>query len=298
MTSSVEVAVVVLNWRQAETTAKCLQSLQSLTYPCFKIILVDNHSQDGSVERLSVRFPSLTILETERNLGFAGGMNVGIRHALAHHADWIFLLNNDTTVASDVIDALLDASSRDGQIGVVIPYVFYAHEPQRRWSIGSRRAPLTLATRDFGVGRVDSIDEEEPHPVDYAIGCAMLVRSEVFRDVGLLDERYFMYYEDLDFSLRVQRAGYSIWANPKAHVWHAVSTSTAEDIPLRKYHLARSSVRFFRDYTTNRIHAGFLLLYRLLVAIKVLGRLGWRGRWAEAGAYVQGLWDGLRQERG
>ncbi len=288
------VAVVVLNWRQAEMTAACLRSVQALTYPHVLTIVVDNHSQDGSIEKLRSWFPEVVILETKRNLGFAGGVNVGIRYALAHGADWVLLLNNDAMVAPDLLEKLLSVAAKDPRIGVVAPQIFYSDEPSHRWSIGSRRSPLTLAPRDFGPGRAERANWTKPRPVDYVLGCAMLVRSRVFQEVGLFDEGYFFYYEDLDFSLRVQQAGYQLWVCPDAHVWHNVSASTAEDTPLRHYYLARSSVRFFRRYARNKAHTLFLLVYRGLVAVKKLAIWAWQKRWREALAYLRGLADGWR----
>jgi len=240
-------------------------------------------------------FPEITVLRSEYNRGFAAGINVGLQYVLDEGYEYVFVLNNDTTVEADLLGTLVAVAEADRSIGMVTPKICDARDPERLWSIGSRRRPLTLAAVDFGVESIDPALVEKPREVDYIIACAALIRVEALRRVGLFDEKFFMYYEDLDLSIRFQQAGYRLYYIPWATVLHWGSASTSDAPARRYYHLARSSVYFFAKHGQGRYW--LLMPYRLGSAVKTVGRLLLRGRWRTALAYLKGLGDGLRYLR-
>ncbi|MCI0398881.1 MAG: glycosyltransferase family 2 protein [Chloroflexi bacterium] len=288
------VYIVILTWNHWELTQACLASLQRLTYPNHCVLVVDNGSNDGTVDLVRRHFPAATVLANAQNLGFAGGCNVGIRHALANQAEYVFLLNNDTVVPPELLDVLVVQANELPNVGIVAPALTYFDKPDQLWFTGSRRHWLTLESVDFGpLGPRRHVRPDEHHELDYIFGTAMFIPTSLFRQVGLFDEAFFMYYEDMDFCLRVQSAGYRLYYIPGVSVQHRVSASTTSTSSCRYYHKARSSVLFFRK------HAGFwrglvIVPYRFSSLLRTMGRLACQGQWGNARAYLRGLADGLR----
>lgn len=289
------VAIIILTWNRRDVTLKCLRSLRELTYPNCEVIVVDNASSDDTVAYVRQNFPSVTLIENEKNLGFAAGCNVGIRRALAKGADYIFLLNNDTIVPRDLLHRML-ASAEDApdEVAVFSPMLYYLDEPDVLWFSGSSRHWLTLEVMGFGpLGPRRDFSQRQNVNVDYIFGTAMLLRASALRRVGLFDEDFFLYYEDMDLCLRMKRAGYDLHIVPEAQVGHQVSASTREMSATRYYHKARSSVIFFRKHT-GWIRRAFVVPYRLGSALRTLGRLLLRRQVGTSRAFLRGLWDGLR----
>jgi len=273
-------------------TADCLRSVLESNYPRLHIAVVDNASRDGTVEFVRRVFPQVTVIENQRNLGYAAGCNVGIRYALDKGAKYVFLLNNDTLVESGLIDLLVSWAESHPSDGILTPLICYTDKSKDVWFAGSRRRPLTLDTEEFGKGRTKRISVKQSREVDYVIGCAMFVRSQVLREVGLFDESFFMYYEDLDLSIRAQTAGYKLRYVAGSAVWHRVETSTSNAPSLRYYYRARGSVRFYRKYVAG-VHWLIILPYRLGSGLKTLANLLTRRQSRAALAYLQGLRDGI-----
>ena len=256
------------------------------------MIVVDNNSGDDSVIRIRAAFPHASIICNDRNLGFAGGANCGLRHALDLGADYVFLINNDTILAPDCLAHLLDHVAAD--IGMLIPAIYYTALPTKPWSLGGRRHWLTLEKTDDNVAALALAQTRGTLERDYAVGCALLLSRAMLTQVGLFDEQFFMYYEDMDLSLRVRLAGFRILLVPAATMWHKVSVSIGgSDSPAERYWMARSSVTFFRKYVQG-LRWFIVAPYRTGSAIKTVLRLCLTGRVGSAWAYLRGLRDGLR----
>jgi GT2 family glycosyltransferase len=216
------VFTVVLNWRDADATIACVESLLAQTYASISIVVVDNGSEDGSIDRLTQALPGVPVLDTGANLGYAGGNNIGIRYALEAGADIVWILNNDTLVAPDCLSHLI--ATLDGSTSVVVPTIFF----------GSRGGVVQYAggdidlwrgrTRNWGWG--DTTIPNSERPPTFASGCSLLIPRAVLERVGSLDESYFMYWEDVDYSLRLRRAEIEIRVASKAHVWHALGAGS------------------------------------------------------------------------
>jgi GT2 family glycosyltransferase len=215
-----QVSCIVLNWNGWADTIECLSALGECNYPHLTVIVVDNGSTDDSVVRLKSAYPDILLLKSERNLGFSGGNNVGIRHALDTGADYVWLLNNDARPAPDALAALVAKAVSDKSIGAVASICFYADAPSTVQAWAGSRVNLWI-----GYGRLCT----EPHGDDWfhsLNGTSMLVSSAAIGDVGLLDEGFFLYWEDTEFCLRLRKNGWRIASAPASRVLHKVNAST------------------------------------------------------------------------
>ena len=233
-TTEPKVFIIILNWNGKEDTLACLNSSQQSTYFNQEIVVVDNGSSDDSVEQIKLFYPSVTLLETGQNLGYAEGNNVGIRYALEHHADYILLLNNDTTVARDLLDQLVSAAQQNPDAGVFGATLLYMDKPDTIWFAGAQWNTQKL-TFDYPY-QDQKLPDRLNTATDYACGAALFFRGEVARSIGLLDARFFLVWEESDWCLRATRAGYGCKLVPSAYVWHKVGASfDGESSPLRQY---------------------------------------------------------------
>jgi GT2 family glycosyltransferase len=292
--ASPRVDVITLTWNQRQDTLECLASLNQLTYPNYRIIVVDNGSIDGTAEAVRAQYPTVTLLVNERNLGFQGGFNVGIRLALDSGADYVFVMNNDTSVQADILDELVKYAA-PGEVGMASPKIYYFSEPNRIWTVGGDRHPITFEMTHKGDGQLDHGQWDRVIERDYLIGCAMLMKRELLERIGLFDTGYHpIYYEDVDICIRAQQVGYRLLLVPSAKMWHKVSRSGGGfDSPRQRYLMARHSVRFFRKY----VHGWRWLIlgpYRLGSALKTTLRLLWLCRFNAIAPYWRGLRDVFR----
>lgn len=237
------IAIVILNWNGADDTLACLGSLAALTYPNFYVIVVDNGSTDDSLVRVRAvtwQFP-LRVIENGANLGFAEGNNVGIRAALDSGVEFVMLLNNDTEIAPDCLDQLMDTAAANPQAGILGPRIFYMDTPDVAWFDRAIWNPVSLRFDFLGQGENESALSTEPIETEYVCGAAMLFRTEVARNIGLLDSRFFLVYEESDWSFAARRAGYACLTVPAAKVWHKIGASFgSEESPLRAYFSTRN----------------------------------------------------------
>ncbi len=302
------VALIILNWNNAPDTLACLDSVSRLDYPNYHVLAVDNGSTDDSVACIRAAYPGIELLETGENLGYAGGNNVGIRHALVREAEYLCILNNDVVVAPDFLPPLLSALRDGPQVGVATPLVAEMREPERVWALGSQVDWRTGTVRRLHAGgSVQALRQSAPFAVDAAAGAAMLVRNDVFQRVGFMDESFYLYYEETDWCLRVQRAGYRIVAVPASVVWHKVSATLGDTSPVIDYYMLRNQLRFisrhWRGGSRLRILGQTILRQLLAVAAYTVKPHGGRrlphrtarllalrdallGRWGKMGADV------------
>lgn len=247
------ILIVVLNWNGADDTLACMNSLESLSYPNFQVIVVDNGSTDDSLGKLraySSPFP-LVLLETGQNLGYAGGNNVGTRHALEHGADFVLLLNNDTTVASDLLEQLINAAQRSPDAGVFSARVMYFDNPELVWFDGARWNESSLRLEWPGQGAREAELSTMDRDTDYACGAALFFHAEVARKIGLLDEKFFLVWEEVDWCFRARKAGWRNKVVAAAKVWHKIGVSFgSESSPLRTYFSIRNQLLWFSRHAS------------------------------------------------
>lgn len=261
---SMHATIVVLNWNNAADTLACLESLATLAYPAYEVLVVDNGSTDDSVARIRAGFPNAPILETGANLGYAGGNNAGIRHALAAGAEAIGILNNDVTVEPGFLGPLVTALQSGPDVGIVTPLVADQNEGDRVWALGSSVNRRTAEVRRLHAGEnVTSWRHRAPFPVESASGTAMLVQRGVFERAGLMDESFFLYYEESDWCLNVRHAGYEILAVPSSVVWHRVSATLGMMSPAIDYYMLRNHLHLINRHWSG-VRRRYLLVRTVL----------------------------------
>jgi hypothetical protein len=293
--SAPRVAVVVLNWNGGEETLACLASLERTQAPRPVVILADNGSSDGSLERAVQSHPDLVVLRHGSNLGYAGGNNRALRHAFdVLQADWVCLLNSDVIVAPDTLSCLLDAAVAT-DAAAVGPCLLYKDRPEVVWSCGARIGPQLNVTQLIGHGQPRR--ERVPHPVDYLPGACLMVSRAACERVGLLDESFFCYLEDADWCVRMREAGLAVIAVPGAVAWHGLSASTGGGYSAgRKYMTGVNSVHFLRKHGNLSGWLGLFVFDLLLWPLALLKALP-GGRAPGAIAKLRGVIDGLRGAR-
>ena len=246
---SASIYSVIVNWNLAEETADCIHSLLAAGAQPGQIVVVDNGSTDGSAEKLSAQFgQKIQLILSQENLGFAGGNNLGIRHALTYSAEWVLLLNNDTVVAPNFFAEMKTAIQEQPNYPIIAPLIFYHGEPQRIWSLGDCLLPGTLITRSLWRNQEVRPDLPAFVPVDFLNACCILVHHTVFARIDLLDTTFFMYAEDVDFCWRARRAGFKLGCWTRAHIWHKVARSTGVYHPARRYWQIRNQIQVYRRY--------------------------------------------------
>jgi len=270
--------IVLVNWNGWRDTFNCLTSLETLDYQSFQTLVVDNGSTDDSVARIRRAFPNVTIIEAGKNVGFAAGCNLGIKYALREGAEYVWLLNNDTTVESGALSALVERAEADPSVGAVGSAIYYASEPERLQAWGGGRV-------DFWLGRVHHfLRPVDATRIEYLSGASMLLRRSALESIGLLDEAFFMYWEDADYCFRLRRAGWRLDVAAQAKVWHNEQGSVGKKSILLDVYFNRSAARFFEK------HAPFpIFSFRIGATLRVLKRVI-LGRWNN----VHAVWSAAR----
>lgn len=245
------ISIVILNWNGRDDTLACLESLARIDYPNFRVIVADNGSSDGSVDAIRSAYPDVHLIENRANLGFAAGNNSAISHALESGAEFIFLLNNDTVVDPAILSAFVDAAERMPGGGVFGAKIYHYGDKQKLWYAGGYWDARTLSFNEHGAGELDRGQFDTLTETEWVIGCAMFIRAEVFRSVGLLEPSFFLNNEEIDFCSRAKRAGFTCVYVPMAHLWHKISVSFGgEDSPLKEYFSARNRLLWARRNAT------------------------------------------------
>ncbi|GAC1519111.1 MAG: glycosyltransferase family 2 protein [Herpetosiphon sp.] len=255
------------------------------------VIVLDNASGDGSVARIAGAFPEVVLLPLEQNLGFAAAVNIGIRYAVEQGADAICLLNNDAVLADDALGQLWGALNASPDNGIVSAKVFLHREPLHFWAVGghfTNRRVINLGAGEFDNGQYDGM------ALDFVYLCAALIRVELLSIIGDLDEQFFLYYEDIDLSLRARAAGYRVLVAPDAHAWHDGSLSTRDRPNLKLFYEARSRLRFFHKHLDPGQRLLFYAAELRFVVMRSIRWL-WAGQVLATLAYIEGCRRAFRR---
>jgi GT2 family glycosyltransferase len=299
----IRVGVVLLNWNGGEFTLPCIRSLLEGDLRPWQIVVVDNGSTDGSPELIERAFPTVSMIRSRENLGFAAGNNVGIRALLGDGADLIWILNNDTTVSRSCLGELVAAIQADDDMAVATAKVLFEEPAGRIWYAGAWFSPWTLKATHRGERESDHGQYDETTEVGFVSGCCMLIRASAFREIGMLDERFFIYEEDADWCLRAARAGLRMWYVPAATVVHRVSASMRKNMlgasggstPVRTYYLTTRNRIFVIRAHAHRPWQWLTAMAWFVAGCSYLliGMLVLR-RWDKAVAVLRGFRDGFR----
>jgi GT2 family glycosyltransferase len=289
-----KIGVVILNWNGWQMTLATVNSLRQTNEPegRWRIFVVDNGSTDDSIQHLQIE-PDIKLIVLSENRGFAAGNNVGIRHALEEGCNYILLLNNDVILDPEFLGPLLQRLVQISEAWVISPKIHFADPPNRIWYAGGNFRYPRLIGEMVGLNQEDKGQFDSPKIVDFVTGCCMLVKAAAFQQIGLLDEDFFFYQEDVDFSHRVTSAGYQVWYEPYSLVWHAVSSSTANLSPWRTFLYAESRMVFFGKHIKGIRWVPVIGMEVTRLCRTVLTNLV-QGRPAEAVSYVRGVWSGVK----
>ncbi len=287
------VAALVLNYNGRDITLQTLESLAELDYPNVTLVVVDNGSDDGSLEAVAEAFPQVERVRVEVNEGPAAGMNAGLEWAMERDFDYVLALNNDIEVAPDMLDRLVVVAESDPTIGCVGPKCYYFWDRERLWSAGGRLRFGESVTKERGMGELDRGQYDRTEEVDYINGCAMLVPRRVLREIGLWDPIFFLSVEDADWCMRMKRAGYRCFYAHEAVLWHMVSHTVGVYVPSKTFHNGRSTALFVRRYAGLGGWLKFWALLALAIPAAFLRELP-KGNQGAALAKLRGVWAGLR----
>ncbi|GAB4109449.1 MAG: glycosyltransferase family 2 protein [Roseiflexaceae bacterium] len=254
--------IILLNWRNTDDTLACLAQLSNLptnTMIQQQIVVIDNGSGGDAVDRLRAAHPQITLIAAPANAGFAGGVNQGLQYAMAIRADYALLLNSDITISSALITTLVESAQRDPQAGVLGPKVWHDAKSQRYSFYGfsvTRHGFRPLGWHAIDQGQFDH------HPISAIPGCAMLISRQALERVGLMDTRFFFYFEDLDYCLRIQDAGLHVQVVPTVAIEHQLGGSTRSNPARRQFLLGFHRAIFLRKHAW-RFQIGWLALQEL-----------------------------------
>ena len=288
MNSSPELSIVTVNYNGLKDTCELIESLkrniQSLTY---EIIIVDNASSVDEALSIHTLYPDIITIRSEKNLGFAGGNNLGMKQA---QGDYIFLINNDTYIEEDCIPALINRLKSNDKIGMVCPLLRYTEKDRPIQFYGyTPLTPITLRNKGLNIGEIMEKMRLKAHATPYAHGAAMLFGKDLLKKVGYMPEIYFLYYEELDWSVQITKAGYEIWVEPACTVFHKESQSTGKESPLRCFYMTRNRLLFAKRNRKGIIRLLACIYQIFLVAVRNCLRYGMKKRMDLVKATLKGI---------
>lgn len=294
-----QTALILVNWNSFEYTNQCLVSLSNCIQN-FEIIVVDNGSTDGSGEELKAKNPHIILIPSATNLGFAGGNNVGIKYAIDHSFEYIMLLNNDTFVAPDFLDVLVNYMDEHPEVGIIQPKIYCHHDKSLIWDGGSYFNPIFTLPYTPGALKKERAAHNQLKKVDWVTGCGFFTRANILKKSGLLNEKFFIYFEDVDLSFRIKKLGYQLIYHPKSVVYHIAGMSNKSKSkqkegyvnPIVHYLIQRNRIWFLKRYT-NPIFVVPTILYHASYSIAVMIYFTLRGRFKKLNALLRGIKDGI-----
>ena len=235
-------SIITINYNGLKDTCELIDTLP-LNDETIEVIVVDNASTQDEATEIGKRYPQVKVIKSDKNLGFAGGNNLGIQAA---HGKYLFFLNNDTLLPQpSSLSLLINRLASSDQIGMVCPKIKFSWGDHRIQYAGyTPLSKITLRNKSIGFGEQDNGQYDTPHPTPYAHGAAMMVKQEVIEKAGVMPECYFLYYEELDWSMMIRRAGYEIWYEPACTIFHKESQTTGQMSPLKTYYIIRNRLLF------------------------------------------------------
>lgn len=293
----IQISIITVNYNGLKDTCALLNTIPVDVET--EIIVVDNASYEDEASIIELRYPYVTVLRSTNNLGFAGGNNLGIKAA---RGKFLFFINNDTEFPSEEWENVIKLTYRlesAPQIGVVCPKIRFSWDTHPIQYAGySPLSKITMRNHAIGFGEEDHGQHDMPHPTPYAHGAAMLVKRETIKKVGLMPENYFLYYEELDWSMMFTRAGYAIWYDPCCTIYHKESKTTGQASPLRTYYITRNRLLLVRRNIKSPI--------RFLTYCYLIGVVGLRDTIVHTlkrqpdlrRATLRGIWDFLKRREG
>ncbi|MBX2888716.1 MAG: glycosyltransferase family 2 protein [Ferruginibacter sp.] len=290
------VSIITLNYNQADVTIEFLKSTQNLTYNHFEILVCDMNSIESPADKIqSLNLPNTKVLLSDTNLGFAAGNNWGMRHA---KGDYFFIVNNDTEVTPSLLNELLEPFSKDPSIGVTCPKIRFFQNPDILQYAGfTKMKPISGKTHSIGWGEKDTGQYNLSGFTYGAHGCAMMVKREVTERIGMFPEKFFLYYEEWDWSERIRKAGFNIYYQADALIYHKESLSVGKNNPLKVYYLTRNRILFMRRNRPLLSLLVFYFYFTLFTIPKNIFVYLLRGEFDFLKAFLRGIGWNLRNNK-
>jgi len=223
MVKNSKIAIIIVNWKQYQLTKLCLYSLQKIKYDNYQIILIDNESNPKELKKIKNQFDKIITFPNQKNLGFTGANNIGIEYAIKNDFEYVMLINNDTEVEKNFINPLIELLEKNQNFGAAQPLILNYYNRNKVWSAGG------FLNKFFGYTYVIKSPEGIKKNIDWITGCCFFLRTDVIKKIGLLDEKFFAYYEDVDWSIRIKNAGYDLAFVKSSVVYHHGSKSSKNE---------------------------------------------------------------------
>lgn len=260
------ISIITINYNQSQITCDLLESLRQITYSNIEIIVIDNASPSDEPKVISAKYPEIKFIQSDENLGFAGGNNLGIKEA---KGKYLLFINNDVEVASNFLEPLVQCLEENENLGMVSPKIHYYDHPQTIQYAGcSPINPYTTRGAFIGHKEKDQGQYDEGMITNYAHGAAMLVKQEAIEKAGVMPEVYFLYYEELDWCNRIKEVGYEIYYEPKSLVFHKESMSVGKQSTLKTFYQTRNRLIYIRRNITGHLYFISILYFVFLTLPK------------------------------
>lgn len=290
------ISIITLNWNAAEVTCQFLESTRKITYRNYEVLVCDMNSTIDPTRIIEDQnFPNTKVLRSDKNLGFAGGNNWGMKQA---KGDYLFIVNNDTEVTPDLLNQLLEPFLENPEIGVVCPKIKYFFSPNVIQYAGFKPMNFfTARTTAIGNKEVDNGQFDKSGYTSGAHGCAMMVKREVIAKTGMFPESFFLYYEEWDWSCRIQGAGYRIYYQANALIYHKESMTVGKQNPLKVYYLTRNRILFVRRNSNWLQRIIFVLFFVLFTFPKSVIMYISKRQFNFLNSFFKGFWNGISTTR-
>ena len=303
MQKECELSIITVNYNGLKDTCELMDTLP-LDDTSLEVIVVDNASKNDDATIIAQRYPQVKVIRSEKNLGFAGGNNLGIKAA---RGKYLFFINNDTLLykevereewkeKGDVFRPLIDRLESSSKIGVVCPKIRFTWADSPIQFAGyTPLSSVTMRNRSIGFGEKEQGQYNAPHPTPYAHGAAMMVKRETIEKAGMMPENYFLYYEELDWSAMIRRAGYEIWYEPAFTIFHKESQATGQHSPLRTYYITRNRLVFVSRNVQAPIKYISYLYLMVLVGCRDIIKYALQGNGSLSKAVIKGIYHFIKQ---
>ena len=287
MQKEFNLSVITVNYNGIKDTCELIDSIPFNDE--MEVIVVDNASANNEASVMEEKYPYVKVIRCERNLGFAGGNNIGIKSALGKY---IFLINNDTIFKDFNIQPLIDRLESSPKIGAVCPKIRFSWDNKPIQFCGyTPLSKVTVRNKSIGFGEADNGQYNTPHSTPYAHGAAMVIKKAVIDEVGLMPECYFLYYEELDWSMMITRAGYEIWYEPSCTIFHKESQTTGQNSPLRTYYITRNRLLLVkRNWKGITKYSSYFYLIFLVASRDIIRNL-FKGNYIHIKYILKGIRD-------
>jgi len=290
-----KIAIIIVNWKQYELTINCLLSLQKVEYKNLKVILVDNEYNFEKINKIKSDFNKVEFIESKENLGFVSANNIGIKYAIKNKFDYVMLLNNDTEVNKKFLTPLLNSFQNDNSLGAVQPLIMNYNNRGKVWNAGG------YLNNFFGFPYTNKLNNKK-RQIDWITGCCILLKTKVIKKVGLMDEHFFAYYEDVDWSLRIKKLGYKLGIVESSVIFHHGTKSSNNSnlegnlSPFLHYLNIRNHIYLIKKHSDKFNFIG-VLFYQFLKILFYSIYFILRLRFSKLKMVYRGLNDGINNKQ-